>query len=69
VNDFKTKLQKRPAKTSTNSRIVRLIFNNKHIKKLYIPRFINNYNHYIGGVNLTNQFKEVYETYKITQQN
>ncbi|PVH71320.1 hypothetical protein DL98DRAFT_435399, partial [Cadophora sp. DSE1049] len=69
VDDFKTKLRRHLTKTLTNSRIVKLVFNDKHIKKLYIPRFINNYNYHIKRVDLTNQFKKVYETYKIIQRN
>jgi uncharacterized short protein YbdD (DUF466 family) len=34
--------------------------------ELPIPTFINNYNHFIGGVDLTNQFREAYKLYKTT---
>ncbi|PVH67790.1 hypothetical protein DL98DRAFT_442769, partial [Cadophora sp. DSE1049] len=69
TDDFRAKVRKQPAKTSTNSRIVRQLFKDKHTKELFIPRFINNYNHYIRGVNLANQFKESYETHRTTQRN
>ncbi|PVH68409.1 hypothetical protein DL98DRAFT_441278, partial [Cadophora sp. DSE1049] len=69
VDDFKAKLRRRLIKILTNGRIVRLIFNDEYIKELYIPRFINDYNYYIKGVDLANQFKEVYKTYKIIQRN
>ncbi|PVH67763.1 hypothetical protein DL98DRAFT_442813, partial [Cadophora sp. DSE1049] len=66
TDDFQAKIRRRPRKTSTNSRIVRLVFKEKHTKKLHIPRFINNYNYYIKRVDLANQFREVYETHRIT---
>ncbi|PVH72428.1 hypothetical protein DL98DRAFT_433198, partial [Cadophora sp. DSE1049] len=63
-DDFKAKVRKRFIKTSTNSRIVRHIFGDNYIKELYIPRFINDYNYYIRGVNLANQFKKAYKTHR-----
>jgi len=69
VKDFIEKLRKRPAKTLTNARIARKAFSSEHIKKLEIPLFIDDYNHYIGGVNLANQFRVAYETYKATFRN
>ena len=69
VDDFRAKVRKRPAKTSTNGRIVRQIFGDKHTKELHIPRFIDDYNQYMGGVDLANQFREAYETHRATQRN
>jgi hypothetical protein len=60
------KVKKRFTKTSTNGRIVRQVFGNNYKKELQIPCFIDNYNHYIRGVNLANYFKELYKTYKPT---
>ena len=54
VKDFIEKSRKRLAKTLTNARIIRKAFSSKHIKKLEIPLFINDYNYYIRGVNLAN---------------
>jgi hypothetical protein len=54
VEDFRQKARKRLAKTLTNGRIVRRVFRDDYIKELQIPCFINNYNQYIGGVDLTN---------------
>ncbi|PVH71599.1 hypothetical protein DL98DRAFT_434847, partial [Cadophora sp. DSE1049] len=45
------------------------IFRENYIKELVIPRFINNYNYYIRGVDLANQFREVYEAYRATYRN
>jgi hypothetical protein len=54
AEDFREKVRKRPAKTSTNSRIVRRVFGDNHKKELQIPCFIDDYNHYMGGVDLAN---------------
>ena len=64
VEDFQEKARNRPIKILTNRRIIRKVFRSEHTKNLQIPYFINNYNHYIGGINLINQFREAYETYK-----
>jgi hypothetical protein len=54
AKDFREKVRKRPAKTSTNSRIVRQVFGDDHRKELQIPCFIDNYNYHIRGVDLAN---------------
>jgi hypothetical protein len=64
AEDFVEKKRKRPAKTSTNSRLIRNVFRTKSVKELRIPSFIDDYNQNIGGVDLANQFKEAYETHK-----
>jgi hypothetical protein len=69
VKDFIEKTRKRPAKTSTNARIVRKVFSDEHTKKLEIPQFIDDYNHHMGGVDLANQFRAAYETHKATCRN
>jgi len=69
VKDFIEKSRKRLAKTLTNARIARKAFGSEHTKKLEIPLFIDDYNYYIRGVNLANQFKAAYETYKATFRN
>jgi hypothetical protein len=66
AKDFREKVRRRPAKTSTNKRIVRQVFGDALTKELCIPRFIDDYNQYIGGVDLANQFRELYKTHKIT---
>jgi hypothetical protein len=68
-NDFREKVRKRPAKTSTNGRIVRQVFGNDSTKELRIPCFIDDYNQHMGGVDLANQFRESYETHKTTLRN
>jgi hypothetical protein len=64
AEDFVEKKRKRPAKTSTNSRLIRDVFRTESVKELRIPSFIDDYNQNIGGVDLANQFKEAYETHK-----
>jgi len=44
AEDFRLKERRRPAKTSTNRRIVREVFGNLPIKELPIPSFIDDYN-------------------------
>jgi hypothetical protein len=69
VEDFREKIRKRPAKTSTSRRIVHRAFEGEHTKVLQIPCFIDDYNTYMGGVDLANQFREAYETHKPTLRN
>ena len=66
AEDFWETVRKRPAKTSTNGRIVRRVFGDDHKKKLQIPCFIDDYNHHMGGVDLANQFRESCETHRPT---
>jgi hypothetical protein len=69
LDDFREKVRKRPAKTSISRRIMRQVFGDNPTKKLRIPRFIDDYNQYMGGVDLANQFRESYETHQVTQRN
>jgi hypothetical protein len=69
AEDFRAKERRRPAKTSTNGRIVRDVFGDLLIKELKIPCFINDYNQNMGGIDLANQFREVYETHRATFRN
>jgi hypothetical protein len=64
VEDFRAKVRRRPIKTSIYGRIIRQVFQGQNTKELIIPYFINNYNYYIRGIDLANQFREVYKTYK-----
>ena len=43
--------RRRPAKTATNAKSSREVFRDKPIKALLIPRFIDDYNHFMGAVN------------------
>jgi hypothetical protein len=54
AEDFKEKARRRLVKTLINGRIVYKVFKSDYTKSLQILCFINDYNHYIGGVNLVN---------------
>jgi hypothetical protein len=49
--------RKRPKKTALNARIIREPFGENSTKILSILLFIDDYNHYIGGVNQSNQLQ------------
>ena len=68
IEDFRAKERRRPAKTSTNRRIIGKVFEDEYIKELYIPCWVDDYNQYIG-VDLANQFREAYKTYRATLRN
>jgi hypothetical protein len=64
AEDWVERKRRRPAKTSTNGRLVREVFGDNPVKNLLIPSFIDDYNQNMGGVDLANQFREAYETHK-----
>jgi hypothetical protein len=66
VEDFREKIRKHLIKIFTNSRIVRQVFGNNHQKELCISCFIDDYNHYMGGIDLANQYRETFETHRPT---
>ena len=51
--------RRRPAKTATNAKSSREVFGNEPIKELLIPRFIDNYNYYMGGVDQADQLRSL----------
>jgi hypothetical protein len=55
--------RKRPKKTTLNALIVREPFGDQPTKILLIPTFIDDYNHYIGGVDQGNQLRVTFITY------
>jgi hypothetical protein len=69
TDDFKERMRKRPTKPSANGRIVRKLFGEDYSKELHIPKFIDDYNHYMGGIDLTNQYRVAYETHRTTFRN
>ncbi len=69
AEDWVKKKRRRPAKTFTNSHLVREVFGTELVKQLLIPCFNDNYNQNMGGIDLTNQFREAYETYKPSLRN
>jgi hypothetical protein len=58
--------RKRPAATSTNAAITRAPFGTDIKKKLEIPIAINDYNHYMGSVDIANQYRAAYEVHRKT---
>lgn len=56
------RLRRRPKKTSTNATTVRGIFGDQARKKLPIPQFIDDYNYYMGGVDIADQLRSYYPT-------
>ena len=61
--------RRRSNKSSTNAAIARQSFREDVRKTLSIFTFIDDYNHYIRDVDLTNQYRTAYETYKSIKRN
>jgi hypothetical protein len=57
------RIRKRLKKTALNAKITRKPFRDKSIKILPIPIFIDDYNHYIRGVDQSNQLRVLFITY------
>ena len=56
------RLRRQLPKTATNAKTSREVFGDKTTKLLLIPRFINNYNYYMGGVDQSDQLRSYYNT-------
>jgi hypothetical protein len=56
-------MRNRPKKTALNARITREPFGDLLQKILEIPTFIDDYNHYIGGIDQSNQLRASFTTY------
>ena len=63
-DDWVKRKRKCPSKTSTNATTARKPFNGRPTADLPIPRLIDDYNHYMGGVDIANQLRAVYETHR-----
>jgi hypothetical protein len=57
------RMRKRPKKTASNAKITRKPFGENSIKILSIPTFIDDYNHYIRGMDQSNQLRASFTTY------
>jgi hypothetical protein len=56
-------MRKRPKKTASNARITREPFRDLPQRILAIPTFIDDYNHYIGGIDQSNQLRASFTTH------
>ena len=52
----------RPSTTSTSTSIIRLIFGDFTRKNLPIPTTINDYNHFMGGIDIANRYRANFTT-------
>ena len=52
--------RRRPRDTSTNAARVREVFGNQSRRKIPIPKMIDDYNHYMGGVDIADQLRAYY---------
>jgi hypothetical protein len=57
------RLRKRPKKTASNARITHEPFGENLIKMLSISIFVDNYNHYIRGIDQSNQLRASFMTH------
>ena len=57
--------RRRPAATSLGARQARLAFGDQRVKKLVISNFIDQYNHYMRGVDIADQLRSYYTTQRI----
>ena len=60
--------RRRPSPTSTNARIVRPVFGDAPFKKLQIPQAIDDYNHYMNGVDRSNQLRKNFTAHRPFEQ-
>jgi hypothetical protein len=56
-------IRKRPKKTALNARVTREPFGDLPQKILEIPTFIDDYNHYMGGIDQSNQLRALFTTH------
>ena len=61
------RIRKAPSTTSTNAAHARVPFEGSAIKVLSIPQFIDDYNHFMGGVDVSNQLRASYEVHRPTR--
>lgn len=55
VTDFIERNRRRPRLTSTNKNHVKTVWGSDPVSKIKIPRMIDDYNHWMGGVDLADQ--------------
>jgi Transposase IS4 len=63
AQDFVEKVRRRPTKTSTNGALAWKAFGDNPRIAIPIPRIFDDYNKYMGGVDIANQPRELYKTH------
>ena len=61
--------RRRPTKTATNVRTSRAVFGDEVTKDLWIPQFINAYNHFLNVVDVADQLRSYHNTQKTHRKN
>ena len=62
--------RKRPRNTSSNAAGVRQLFGEgEFVKPLSIPSCIDDYNHFMGGIDIADQYRSYYTTQLIARRN
>ena len=67
--DYVISNRKRPSDTSTNAKTARQPFGDEVKKDLEIPKFINDYNFFMGGVDIADQHRQAYKTQRRASRN
>ena len=63
--EFVNRMRRRPAKTATNAKTSRAMFDDVATKVLPIPKPIDLYNHYMNGVDVADQLRCYYNTQRV----
>jgi Transposase IS4 len=63
-NDTIKRVRRRPSPTSVNARIERPVFGDEPFKRLYIPRTVDDYNHYMNDVDRSNQLHKNFTAHR-----
>lgn len=61
-DDFVKRTRRRPRETSTNAARTREVFKGHPTAELLIPKLIDDYNHYMNGVDISDQYRSYYST-------
>lgn len=64
-NDTVEQLWKWPSPTSVNAQIIRPVFGDEPFKWLHIPCTIDDYNHYMNGIDCSNQLRKNFTVHRL----